>query len=150
MKRLFYLVLVLVTYFGYSQKYEFHYLGVEQNIDPEIEKVDHFLGEEIGQKMEMLKENYTYKTYNEVRGTYTPHVEKPTIYYSIKKANKYYKKYVKKGKLDIDKVQEKFEKMLVVALNIRSQNTIALEEQLQEIKNPEKIVNLFADEVILL
>jgi len=146
MKRVTVIALTLYATVSFGQKYQFDYFGNENEVSTEVES-DHFLGEAIGNKMGLLKDTYTYSTYDNISRTEVPTVDKPVIYFSIKKVNKHYKKQMKKGALVKEEAIKHMDSILKVALNIKSQYTLDLENDLRKIKEPSEIVAFFESEI---
>ena len=138
---------VPVTFIS-AQKYEFEYQFKEQE-DP-LGSVDkHFLGNQIATKMSLLKENYTYTVQSEISQASSTEVEKPAIYNSVYKVNKYVKKSMKKGLMTEEQAKTTMDKVLDVAINIRYQETDELEQELWKAKDPVVIASLFQEEIVL-
>lgn len=102
------------------------------------------LGPEIAKKAFILKQTYTYieKGSPTSPGDKTI-VRKPTIYYSVLKLSKYYKKAIKKGNLDKKEATERYKVVLDRAFSIFDQNTTDFEVYLKSLKNPEDIEEAF-------
>lgn len=134
---------------SYAQTYKFYYSAKEQaEVQASIIK-QHNLGEEIAKKMQLLKESYTYKEYNPVSRFEDTVIEKTPIYNSVKKISKYLSKSVKKGNIELEEAQSQLNKILDVALNIRHQNTTALEEELWATKGTDQIASIFVDKIVM-
>ncbi|MGK7393914.1 MAG: hypothetical protein ACNS62_05060 [Candidatus Cyclobacteriaceae bacterium M3_2C_046] len=106
---------------------------------------DNYLGHEIAKKMYILEELYTY----EEEGTATSPgvktvVEKPSIYYAIKKLNRYYKKMVKKDRVPLDQAKDNFEHILNIGISIIYQRTASFEEYLDDHRKPEELLEAFS------
>ncbi len=131
-----------------AQKYEFEYREKEQE-QPEGTVSRHFLGEQIATKMYLLKRNYTSSVMDEITRVESTQIEKPSIYYSVNKVNKYIKKSLKKGVITETQAMETLNKVLDIALNIRYQQTNELEQELWGVKDPEAIASLFQEDIIM-
>jgi len=146
MKRVFFIALTCYATVSFGQKYQFDYLGTEKD-DFLEETAEHYLGDDIGYKLLLLKDSYTFTTYDEISRTETSTVEKPTIYFSIKKVDKHYKKQFKKGVLEKEEAVKHMDSLLTVALNIKNQDTDELESDLRGIKDPSDIIAFFESEI---
>jgi len=105
---------------------------------------EHPLGLDVSKLLALLKQRYTYIE----PGTPTsPHdktiVIKPTIYNSIQKLNRYYKKEIKKDTLIQSSTRDDFLLCLKVALIIYSEDTEAFEDYLRTCKKPEQILEAY-------
>lgn len=107
--------------------------------------VDNFLGEEVALKMHLLKETYTYII---PASPQTPgervEISKPSIYNSLKKLNRYYKKQVKKDILTKEEAAKRFSTFLDIGYSVFNQNTDELEEALRKVRKPEEIEAVFS------
>lgn len=111
---------------------------------------DHYLGSEVAKKLALLKDSYTWREEGTANSPYSKTiVEKPAIYYSVKKLDKYYKKEIKKGNLSEDEARDQFIKSLDIALLIRYQQTEAFEDKLRELKEDSDIAQLYTEKVKL-
>lgn len=75
-------------------------------------------------------------------------VRKPTIYYDIRKLNKYYKKELKKGNIEEPAAIEQMSEILDKCFVIFDQDTEQFEEYLKGLKHAEEIVAAF-DKIVL-
>jgi len=122
----------------------------EVNIEKELEKIeiveadDHFLGKDITRKFELVKNTYTYieKGSETSPGDKTV-VQKPIIYYSLKKINRYYKKGLKKGYATEEEAKEMLNKVLDIAYTVFDQRTVKLEEAIKEARKPEPMLEVY-------
>ena len=110
----------------------------------ESEINDHPLGINVAKKLKKFTDVYTYIE----EGTPTQPVArtvvlKPSIYNSVFKVNRYYKKELKKGTLDIDEVTITFNDILNKGLYLYSEDTEEFEKYLQKQKKPEDIIKAF-------
>lgn len=134
-----------------NEKFEFDKQLDNSN---EVEIVDeylnkNYLGEEIARKYYVLQELYTY----EVEGTATSPttktiVEKPSIYYALKKLNKHYKKQVKKDNLEMGEAIEQLSHFLDIGISIRYQTTAEFEKYLSDKRKREEIAKAFSNVVL--
>ncbi len=105
---------------------------------------DHFLGDIIAKKLFRFKETYTYVE----KGTpMSPGdkviVRKPTIFYSVRKLNNYYKKEIRKGRKSPSDAIDEFGSILDKSFVIYDQPTDEFEEFLKSSKKPEEIIKAF-------
>ena len=132
-----------------ENQYQFDYMEMElQEIESPFVQ-EHFLGTDIANKMQLLRENYTYKALNSMTQREENFVEKQPIFRSVVKLNKYLKKELKSGSLTMEKAQEIMDKVLLIALNIRYQETTELESELWKIKKPEEIAQLYNERIAI-
>lgn len=140
---------------GYSQDSDvFSFNFVEDKLDDSGVNMaavgDHYLGSDIAVKLELLKNSYTWKEEGTPNSPTTKTVvEKPAIYYSLKKLDKYYKKAIKQGALTEEAAKEEFVKALDIALFIRYQETTAFEDKLRDLKEDSEIASLYTKKVKL-
>jgi hypothetical protein len=117
-----------------------------KNIEVDYTKVPkHFLGYEIGSKMYLIDKTYTVveepSPVNPVEKTI---VNKPAIFYSIKKLNKYYKKTIKKGEITEEQAKDELNTYLDICLSIYNQKTELFEEALKNSKEEKEIAAVFS------
>lgn len=150
LKLVFAFGILLTTFDSFSQEFVFRYEMKEMDdVLSAADIKDHFLGEDVSRKMQLLKESYTYFITDEVSNTERRQVEKPAIYNSVNKVSRYLKKQVKKGGVTKADATQKFDAMLNAALNIRYADTAELEDVLWEIKDPKRVMDLFVDNITL-
>lgn len=143
-------ILTLVSLGCYAQdSYYFEYQEKEQTELNFPSTKRHFLGDEIARKMQLLKQSYTYQTETMMTNVLNTSIEKPSIYYSVSKINKYLKKEVKKGGISENDAKSIMENVLNIALNIRYQDTQDFEKELWDIKDPSEITDLYSNRVEL-
>ncbi len=104
-----------------------------------------YFGDMIARKMYLLEKTYTYIE----KGTpMSPSdktiVQKPTIFYAIKKLSGYYKKEVKKGHITMTDAIDKLVEDVDIGYSIFSQDTGDFEDYLRKQKKPEDIAKAFA------
>lgn len=146
MKTLFsFLVFIFLCSLAFSQSkvYEFQYQEVELDEAYIPSLTPHALGEPFTNMMQLLKEFYVYEETSKVSGTTTKYVQKPAIYYSTRKANKYLLKSLRKDLISEQEARSELERVLTVALNIRHQDTENMEDVLYKIKDAESIVQFY-------
>ncbi len=133
-----------------AQDFTFQYNMEELNeVQNQNDVKDHFLGQDIAMKMQLLKESYTYKEVNEISNTENTVIEKPSIYNSVRKLSKHLKKSIKKGNISEPEAFNLLDNVLNIALNIRYQDTAALESELWKIKEPDELARLFTERIAL-
>lgn len=109
----------------------------------------HFLGNEVSYKMHLFKETYTYVE----QGTpMSPGVKtivrKPNIYYAVRKLNKYYKKQIRKDRIDETEARKRMVSILNKCFVIFDQDTTDFEDYLKSLKQPDDIEAAF-DKIVL-
>ena len=143
------LLLITLLHSVSAQEFEFDYYQGSWEDAPIMESKKHVLGASISKKLQLLDWLYTYKVENKIASTRETVVEKPAIFYSVKKANKHLTKSVKKGLISEEVARESMNEMLDIALSIRYQETQELEQTLWKIKNGESITAFYTDRVTL-
>ncbi len=144
-----------VSYSGIAQDADvFSFNFIEDKIDDSSVDMgslsDHYLGLDIAKKLQLLKDSYTWKEEGTPNSPTTKTVvEKPAIYYSLKKLDKYYKKAIGKGEISEAAAKDEFVKALDIALFIRFQETDAFESKLRELKEDSDIALLYTKKVKL-
>ncbi len=108
---------------------------------------NHFLGPEIAKKMYLLDESYTYTELIAPGNPATRTMyKKPVIYNAVVKIDRYIKKCVKTKELTLEEATSKFNKVLDVALNVRSVNTDQFEETIKaQGNNVADVLSLFTE-----
>ncbi len=158
MKRAFLLLALFIGVGFVSQAQEeagtFSFNFLEDRLDAsgisEASIPGHYLGVDIAKKLELLKSTYTWKEEGTPNSpTSKTIVEKPAIYYSVKKLDKYYKKAIKKGEISEEEARDAFTKALDIALFIRYQETDAFESTLRTLKEESDIALLYTKKVKL-
>lgn len=110
---------------------------------------EHPFGAQFTSLMNLLKDKYTHTEKNPISLTTSNVVDKPSIFYSVKKSNKHLIKAVKKGQMTEEEAKKELEDILVKALNIRHQNTEVMEKRLFKLKDPETIIAFYSKDVTL-
>lgn len=104
----------------------------------------HFLGDLTGRKYAVVNDLYTYTVSSDVLNTgKQTMIDKPAIYNSVKKMNRYYRKLLKKNELSEDEVRERFNHVLDVAISVYTQSTEALENALRQVRKQDEIAEVF-------
>lgn len=129
---------ILATASAQDVSFTFNYIQEElrdTESDPSMME-EHHLGFEIAKKFQLLKESYTYEEPPTATNP-TPRtvVEKPAIYYSVKKIDKHYKRAIRKGEITEDEARKQLNNILNIALNVRFQETEKFEEMLWNLKS---------------
>jgi len=118
------------------------------NIDPNY-ITKHYLGEDIAIKMHLLKETYTYiERGDDLNPVDKTIVNKPAIFYSMKKLNNHYKKQIKKGTVSKEEAKEKLDHYLDICLSIYLQSTDNFEEALRTSKGNDELDGVFSRVVL--
>jgi hypothetical protein len=118
------------------------------DLDPQVIG-NHYLGEQLALKYSRIQETYTYEQQGTVTNPVTRTVVmKPAIYYSLKKLNSYYRKQLKKGKIDSSEAIRQLGWYFDIGFAIHGQNTTKFEDALQEARKPDRIAELFTQVVL--
>ena len=120
----------------------------EIEVPPYVSK--HYLGSDFTKMFFALKEQYVYipeKTATNPEPS--PTTEKPVIYNTVKKLDRYYKKMLKKGKMSEDDVREKLHTVVAVGYSLRYADTESLEKILWKMKDPTELAKLFTEKISL-
>jgi len=132
---------------------EYEFLDLSEEIEevevPRYEK-KHYLGEKFTKMFFALKEQYVYtpeKT--SINMDPSPTTEKPAIYNSVKRMDKYYRRLLKKGKISKEEVIKKLSTIVAVGYSIRYEETQTLEDMLWKMKDPTKLEALFTEKIVL-
>ena len=111
---------------------------------PKQDAGSHFLGDNVARKLFLLEKTYTYQT---AIGPGNPGmkklIQKPMIYNSCQKAEKYFKKALKNDEMSENEATQLFDHILMVSLAAFSQNTAAFETALKESKEATEIIQVF-------
>lgn len=154
---LFILVLLGICSTSFSQSGEldsFYFRAMEEklnasDVDPSYIR-NHFLGEKIAKKMFLVKEGYTWVEEGSATSpTSKTYIDKPAIYNSIRKLEKYYKKGIKSGNISKNQATIEFGKILDIVIYIRNQETEKFEAVLDDLKEENQIASLFTEKVEL-
>jgi hypothetical protein len=151
MKRTFIFVALVFLWIGAAtgqEKETFIFknkLADATNIEVDLAQINkNPLGTEVAKKAFILKKTYTYieKGSPTSPGDKTI-VRKPTIYYSVLKLNKFYKKEIKKGNMNEKVAADRYTLVLDRAYSIFDQNTQDFERYLKSLKKPQDIEEAF-------
>ena len=108
-----------------------------------------YLGKEVSVKYEQFNRLYTKKVdLGPPAYISSIEIEKPDVYYSIKKLSAYYMKSVKKGALDQEHAEKELSNVLDKCMLIFKQETKPVELELKAANNPEEILAIFQKIVI--
>lgn len=150
---MYYLCFLFLFTFAYSQgnEPENKKFFFENNLSYyEDYKVDmtfvspHYLGEEIALKFHILDETYTtVQAATPTSPTEKTTVNKPVIYYAIKKLSRKYKREIRKGNIAEKKASDNLSHVLDIGLSIFHEETQVFEKVLKDAKQPEEIMNVF-------
>ncbi len=147
---LFVMLFVMISISVQAQEFVFDYQELElEEVENELASSNHPFGSEFTVMMQLLREKYTYEEKNTIQQTTSTIVEKPSIYYSTRKANQHLVKAAKKGLMSREEAEKELKSLLVIALNIRYQNTTDLEQKLNTLKKPESITAFYSEAVSL-
>lgn len=147
---LFVLFFVIFSVSAQAQEFVFDYAEMElEEVENNLASSEHPFGPEFTTMMQLLREKYTYEEKNVIQQTTATIVEKPTIYYSARKAEKHITKAAKKGHMSVDEAKKELKDLLVKVLNIRYQNTTSLEEKLDKLRDPETILTFYSKDISL-
>ncbi len=109
----------------------------------------HYLGQAMAIKYHRFTSIYTYlSSASATSRTETTKINKPTIYYAVKKLNRYYRKQLRKDKIEEPEAFDQLAHILDVAYVIYNQDTEELEEALRQARKPEKISDVFDNTVL--
>lgn len=151
MKKLFIFLLLFIGGFSISiaqdkQTYEFrNQLRDTSNLNLDYSLMgSHFLGNNIARRMYRFEKTYTFQIAPTAMspGTKTV-VNKPTIYYTVNRLNKYFRNGVRKNKIETSDAIVRISEILDLAFVIYSQDTEEFEAYLKKNKSPEHAENAF-------
>jgi hypothetical protein len=106
---------------------------------------NHPLGDNIARKLYLLRETYTVieKPTPTSPGEKTI-IFKPSIYNSLQKLNRYYKKQVKAELITEEEARKKLNTYLDIAISVFIENTESFEDELRRAKGPDEISEVFS------
>lgn len=138
---------------AYAQDDEYYFNDRTHEIETiEINEAgmkNHPYGEDIARKFQLLKDTYTWRDLGDATNpTERTVVEKPVLYYSFKKVDKYLKKQVKSGALAQNDAKDALVAVLEIGFSIRHQNTIAFEQAIRAAKSGDKILAIYESVVL--
>lgn len=104
----------------------------------------HYLNEELGIKDAVFHDLYSYTVSGQVTSTgQQVIVDKPVIFNSVKKTNRYYRQLLKKKQITEDEAIKKVNHLLDVAISVYTQSTAAFEDELMQAKEQDEIARIF-------
>ncbi len=105
----------------------------------------HFLGYSVARRMFRFERTYTFQLAPTAMspGTKTV-VNKPTIYYAVTRVNKYFRKEVRRNRIETADAVARMSDILDLAFVIYSQDTEEFEAHLKKNKSPEFIEKAFS------
>ncbi|MEQ8580596.1 MAG: hypothetical protein RIC30_21615 [Marinoscillum sp.] len=132
----------------------FHFRAMEDKLDDSAIDLafirGHFMGEDVAKKLYLLRERYTWvEEESSTNPTPKTYIDKPAIYNSVKKLERYYKKGIKKGYIKEEMAIAEFQQILDIAIFIRNQQTAEFEDLLDQLKEEEQIVGMYTKKVLL-
>ncbi len=130
----------------------FYFRAIEDKISPEVLSgvpvSSHFFGDAIAKKLEVLRQDYVrVLPGTALQPAPSSVVDKPAIYYSVKKLEKYYKKAVKKGEIVKNEAAKELEDVIDIAIFIRKQSTGKLELELDRLNDVSQIKSIYSERV---
>lgn len=135
-----------------QEQYMFNYVNIPSVDSPVNEDYvrKNVLGESISLRLALLREIYTWV---EEGDSMSPgekiNVEKPSIYYAVRKLSGYYKKAIKKDEVKLSDASEEYLMVLEKSIALRKQDTSDLEEELSALNDPKEVIDLFKNRVLL-
>lgn len=143
------LVLVLTSVLAVAQEegqgFVFNTVLKEISYEEEQELYESSSGNPLDLGMALMKKEYTYKPApTPLTPNPTIEVEKPMIYYSVKKLHRQLKKDVKKGNLLLEEAEETLAEVVKISVNIRYLETYEFEKALSKTKDASEIEALFS------
>lgn len=120
-----------------------------ENIDKKIESIDisivknHKLGDEVAKRLHLIENSYTY--YSKSPGAISSKkiIQKPIIYNSIYKIEKYYRRKVRKASLERGKAIDELSQYLESTLLLLYKDTQEFEEELNRTDSEENMIAVF-------
>jgi len=131
-----------------SQLFVFNGISTAK-LDKDINEVDlsmikkHSLGEIVAKRLHLLEESYTY--YTEIPGAFSDKrvIQKPIIYNSIYKIDKYYRKKVRKELQGKQKAAAELCHHIDIALTLLYKDTKKFERELENADKVENMIDVF-------
>ncbi len=128
-------------------KFSYRYCVDETSLNSidKDELSSHPLGDNIARKFYLLRETYTVieKPTPTSPGEKTI-IFKPSIYNSLQKLNRYYKKQVKDELISEEEARMKLNTYLDIAISVFIENTESFEDELRRAKSPDEISKVFS------
>ena len=109
------------------------------------ELTSHPLGDNIARKLHLLTETYTHIEHPTPTspGEKTI-IFKPSIYNSLQKLNRFYKKQVKDELISEEEARTKLNSYLDIAISVFVEDTESFEDELRRAKSPDEISKVFS------
>jgi hypothetical protein len=130
-----------------AYKFCFRYCVDETSLNSidEDELGNHPLGDNIARKFYLLRETYTVieKPTPTSPGEKTI-IFKPSIYNSLQKLNRYYKKQVRDELISEEEARKKLNTYLDIAISVFIENTESFEDELRRARGPDEISEVFS------
>lgn len=109
----------------------------------------HFLGDEMGRKYSVFHDLYSYTHPGNILHTgQQVVVSKPTIFNSVKKTNRYYRRLFRREEITEEEAIKKVNHLLDVAISVYTQSTDALEDELRKTRKQNEIAKIFENIVL--
>ena len=111
---------------------------------------EHAFGQPISEKLYLFESKYTYEV-PIVPGNpqMRTMIRKPVIYDAVKKIERHLKKSVKNGEISVEAASSDFTKVLDVAFNVLTAETVEFEKAIAKSNNAHSLTNLFTQRVKL-
>ncbi|MFO7370401.1 MAG: hypothetical protein R6X09_09050 [Bacteroidales bacterium] len=138
------------SYSGSSRSFVFSVNNQVFDMDEELGKIDsenvrrHALGDVVAKRLYLFEKTYTYVS-EAVPGSFSGKlvIQKPAIYSSIMKLDKYFTRLEKKGTMSQEEAVKSYSHFLEVALKLYYANTAEFEEELKRASDDKALANLF-------
>jgi hypothetical protein len=138
------------SYSGSSRSFVFSVNSQVFDMNEELGKIDsenirrHALGEDVAKRVHLFEKTYTYVS-EAVPGSFSGKlvIQKPAIYSSMMKLDKYFTRLEKKGTVSQEEAVKSYSHFLEVALILYYANTAEFEEELKRAPDDEALADLF-------
>lgn len=139
-----------IAYSQEEEQFKFSDKSDEMKVDLPDYVSDHYLGRPFTEKFYALREKYVWKP-SATATTPNPALvtEKPAIYNSLRKLDKYYKKGLNKGLLSKEDIEKNLAKAVAVCYSVRYQETESLEKVLWKTKDVAEIEKISTEKIVL-
>ena len=135
-----------------DQSFVFNTMMPANKIKDDIENLNssivrsHFLGIEVAKRIHLFENQFTYRS-KAAPGAFSGKkiIHKPVIYNSIYQIEKYFKKQVRKEKIDIQNAAYELCKYIELALFLLHEETSVFENALKDADSTEKIMKTLND-----
>ncbi len=133
------------SYFEFYADHELKY------IEDQFDEIDlslvrkHKLGEEVALYLHLLDQEYTYVT-EAAPGSFSGRmvIQKPTIYNSINRIDKYFRKQIRKGLATEEQARNELIRTAEIALILLHKDSSEFEKALEKSKTDEKLLSLYS------